>query len=103
VVRRKGYSANGTTSLFPLNAELNLPQDKYVFGAVPLGSARVADSSFDEVAQSIGRTTGSKVPKRQVIELMVKMSQDFDAFYRLSGEAEKTSDLLVISKSHGIC
>jgi len=97
VVRRKGYSAKGTTSLFPLDAELNLPQDKYSSQLCRLVAQEVADSSFDEVAQSIGRTTGGKVPKRQIIEQMVNMSQDFDAFYRLPGEAEKTSDLLVIT------
>jgi hypothetical protein len=29
VVRRKGYAAKGTGSLFPLDAALNLPEDKY--------------------------------------------------------------------------
>jgi hypothetical protein len=31
----------------------------------------------------IQETTGGVVPKRQIIEQTVKMSQDFDAFYRL--------------------
>jgi hypothetical protein len=32
VVRRKGYSAKGVESLFPLDAVLNLPEDKYSSG-----------------------------------------------------------------------
>ena len=57
----------------------------------------MADSSFDEGVESIRRTTGGKVPKRQIIAQTVKISQDFDAFYNLPGEPEKTSDLLVIT------
>jgi hypothetical protein len=29
VVTRKGYSAKGVESLFPMDRELNLPEDKY--------------------------------------------------------------------------
>lgn len=97
VVRRKGYSAKGTKTLFPLDAELNLPQDKYSSELCRLVAQQVADSSFDEGVESIRRTTGGKVPKRQTIQQTVKMSQDFDAFYKLPGEPEKTSDLLVIT------
>jgi hypothetical protein len=97
VVRRKGYSAKGVESLFPLDAELNLPEDKYSSELCRLVAQEVADSSFDEGVESIRRTTGGKVPKRQSIEQTVKMSQDFDAFYNLPEEPEKTSDLLVIT------
>jgi hypothetical protein len=97
VVRRKGYSANGAQSLFPLDAALNLPKDKYSSELCRLVAREVADSSFDEVVEGIQRTTGGEVPKRQIIEQTVKMSQDFDEFYRLPGDLEKTSDLLVIT------
>jgi len=97
VVRRKGYSTKGVRSLFPLDAELNLPQDKYSSELCRLVAQEVVDSSFDEGVESIRRTTGGKVPKRQIIEQTVKMSQDFDAFYDLPGEPEKTSDLLIIT------
>jgi hypothetical protein len=97
VVRRKGYSAKGAESLFPLDAVLNLPEDKYSSELCRLVARAVADSSFDEGVESIQRTTGGMVPKRQMIEQTVKMSQDFDAFHGLPGDAEKTSDLLVIT------
>jgi hypothetical protein len=97
VVRRKGYSAKGVKSLFPLDAELNLPQAKYSSELCRLLAQQVADSSFDEVVESIRRTTGGKVPKRQIIAQTVKISQDFDAFYNLLGEPENTLDLLVIT------
>ncbi len=97
VVERKGYSAKGAESLFPLDAALNLPQDKYSSELCRLVARAVADSSFDEGVENIRRTTGGVVPKRQIIEQTVKISQDFDAFYRLPRDAEKTSDLLVIT------
>ena len=97
VVRRKGYSAKGVESLFPLDAGLNLPEDKYSSQLCRLVVQEVADSSFDEAVDSIRNTTGGKVPKRQIIEQTVQISQDFDAFYNLAGEPEKTSDLLIIT------
>lgn len=97
VVRRKGYSAKGIKSLFPLDAELNLPEDKYSSELCRLVAQEVADSSFDEVVEGLCRTTGGKVPKRQMIEQTVKIPEDFDAFYSLPGEPEKSSDLLVIT------
>jgi hypothetical protein len=97
VVRRKGYSAKGIESLFPLDAVLNLPEDKYSSELCRLVARAVADSSFDEGVESIRRTTGGEVPKRQIIEQTVKISRDFDAFYRLPGDPEKTSDLLVVT------
>lgn len=57
----------------------------------------MANSSFDEAVDSIGSTTGAKIPKRQIIEQTVVMAQDFDAFYHLPGKPEMTSDLLVIT------
>jgi len=95
VVKRKGYSAKGAGSLFPLDAELNLPQARYSSELCLRVAREVADSSFDEAAASIARTTGGMVPKRQVIEQTVEAARDFDAFYNLPGEPEKTSDLLV--------
>jgi hypothetical protein len=57
----------------------------------------VANSSFDEAVESIGITTGAKIPKRQIIKQTVEVAQDFDAFYNLPGQLEETSDLLVIT------
>jgi hypothetical protein len=97
VVRRKGYSAKGFESLFPLDAELNLPETKYSSELSRLVAQEVADSSFEEGVESIRRMTGGQIPKRQIIEQTVKMSQDFDAFYKIPAEQEKTSDLLAIT------
>jgi len=97
VVRRKGYSAKEIGSLFPLDAELNLPEARYSSNLCRQVAQEVVDSSFDEAVESIGRTTGGSVPKRQTIEQTVEAARDFDAFYNLPDEPEKSSDLLVIT------
>lgn len=97
VVSRKGYGSKGVQSLYPLDTKLNLPEDKYSSELCRLVAEAVADCSFDECAENIRRNTGGKVPKRQIIEQTVKMSQDFDAFYKVPKEPEKTLDLLVIT------
>ncbi len=97
VVKRKGYGAKGVESLFPLDAELNLPENSYSAELCRLAAREVVDSSFDEGVESIQGTTGGRIPKRRIIEQTANMAQDFDAFYNLPGVEEKTSDLLVIT------
>jgi len=97
VVRRRGYSAKGVESLFPLDRELNLPEHKYSSNLCRLVAEAGAESSFDEAAERIRNTTGGTVPKRQIIEQTVKATLDFDAFYALPTSFEETSNLLVIT------
>jgi len=94
-VRRRGYSAKGVESLFPLDRELNLPEHKYSSNLCRLVAEAGAESSFDEAAERIRNTTGGTVPKRQIIEQTVKATLDFDAFYALPTSFEETSNLLV--------
>jgi hypothetical protein len=55
--------------------------------------------SFDEGVANIDKTTGGKVPKRQLEELTVAVAQDFDAFYSggSTDEPRQTSDIVVMS------
>lgn len=98
-VGRKVYSEAGHDSLFPLDGELNLGKDKYSHGLKERVVDEVIKGSFDEAVTAIQKTTGGRVPKRQLEEVSVAISQDFEAFYddtRTSG-AEQTDDLLVLS------
>jgi hypothetical protein len=97
VVTRKGYSAKGVESLFPMDRALNLSQDKYSSELCRLVAQEVANASFDEALESIGSRTGAKIPKRQIIEQTVEVARDFDAFYNLPGQPEETSDLLILT------
>jgi hypothetical protein len=69
-------------SLHPLDAELNLPDERYSLEMRRRVAEEAAKSSFDETLESIGKNTGGHVPKRQVEELVMRAAQDFDAFYQ---------------------
>lgn len=98
-VTRVGYSQRETTSLFPLDAELNLPSNKYSHGLMRRTAQESIRGSFDEAVCSIAETTGGVVPKRQLQDLAIEVAQDFESFYvSQSVEAvEATPDPLIIS------
>jgi hypothetical protein len=61
VLKRKGDAEAGVSSLFPLDAPLNLPPEKYSHGLRQRVSQEVARGSFDAPVASVGRTTGGQV------------------------------------------
>lgn len=80
-VHRVGYGQEGTESLHPLDAELNLPVELYSLELRRRVAEEASKSSFDETVESIQRNTGGEVPKRQIEQLVARAAQDFDAFY----------------------
>jgi len=100
-VTRRGYGARGLESVFPLDAELNLPPDKYSHGLRQGLADEVIRGSFDESVAHLKRLGGGQVAKRQSEELAVHLSQDFDAFYRQPlvriDEDEGDAKILVIT------
>lgn len=80
-VHRVGYGQEGTESLHPLDAELNLPVELYSLELGRRVAEEASKSSFDETVESIQRNTGGEVPKRQIEQLVARVAQDFDAFY----------------------
>jgi hypothetical protein len=98
IFRRKKYSFPGQESVFPLDAELNLPPDKYSHELRRLSANESAKQTFDDVVEFLDTMTGGHIPKRQTQELAVKASQDFEAYYeqRKFQEREDTDDLLVL-------
>jgi hypothetical protein len=80
---RSGYGYPGAASLHPLDAELNLPDERYSLELRRRVADQAAGNSFDETFEAIRKSTGAKIPKRQIEELTVRAAQDFDAFYRL--------------------
>jgi len=80
-VERAGYGQGGSRSLHPLDAELNLPERKYSLELSRRVAEESAKGSYDEACESIARSTGTHVPKRQMEEIVRGAAQDFDAFY----------------------
>ena len=100
-VERAGYGKEGTESLHPLDAELNLPDERYSLELRRRVAEEAAKSSFDETLESIGKNTASHVPKRQIEELAMRAAQDFDAFYQTrhaaAADGQGAGSVLVIS------
>lgn len=102
VVDRTGYGQRGTTSVYPLDAELNLPTDLFSHGVRRMVAAEASKGAFDNVVKSLTQYTGAKVAKRQAEELAVRAAQDFDRYYLArhedaEGAQERTGPLLVIT------
>ena len=97
-VRRTGYFAPCVSSLFPLDAQLNLSLDKFSHGLRLVAAEAAATTSFGEVVCEIDRHTAGHVAKRQAEELAQKVSQDFHAFYaQRRHEQMAANDLLVLT------
>ena len=100
-VERAGYGRQRVESLHPLDAELNLPDERYSLELRRRVAEEAAKNSFDETLESIGKNTGGHVPKRQVEELVMRAARDFDAFYQTrqaqSGEGQGAGSVLAIS------
>ena len=100
-LERSGYEREGCDSLHPLDAGLNLPDERYSLEVRRRVAMEAASSSFNETIETIGQNTGARVPKRQAEELVKRAAQDFDAFYENRHDTmkneEETGPILVIS------
>jgi len=65
VVKRRGYGARDLESVFPLDAELNLPLDRYSHGLRKGLVEEVIRGSFDEAVAHLKRSGGGQMAKRQ--------------------------------------
>jgi hypothetical protein len=101
-VHREAHGARGHQSLHPLDAQLNLPKDKYSHEVSRRIAKEVACRSFDDAVVALRETTGARVAKRQVEELCVQAAYDFDAFYqeqaqKAASNPTETAELLVVT------
>lgn len=101
-VRRIGYSGRGATSLQPLDAALNLPDELYSHGVRRLIAQEAAKVSFDETVKAVDMHSGAHVAKRQAEQLVARAAADFEAFYAArsalaSSEVRQSSGLLILS------
>jgi len=95
---RNLYQAPGTNGLAPLDAAMELPDEKYSHEVRRIVAEEAARASFDEVVELVKKQSGAEVPKRQAEQLVIRSAQDFDAFYgsRLC-PPEDTDHLVVLS------
>jgi hypothetical protein len=96
-VTRRGYGARGLESVFPLDAELNLPPDKYSHGLREALVEEVIQGSFDEAVAHLERSGGGQMAKRQSEEVAVHLSPDLNTMTRSWGYKS-----LIFSSGRGI-
>ena len=98
-VTRMGYSQRGESSRFPIDQTLNLSNDQYSDGIRHRVALEAIKSSFDNTVESINLTTAGHIPKRQCLNVVRDVAQDFETHYEKNRfeEAEKTNDLLILT------
>jgi hypothetical protein len=93
-VSRLAYRRKGYANLHPADTALNLPLERYSHGLRRLAAMEAARGSFEEVRESIERSTGEGLGKRQIEAMVERAAADFDAFYterpRPSGDPDDT-------------
>src|SRR5436190_759059 len=65
----------------PLDAELNLPEEKHSHGMRKLAAVESARGSIEAAGAAVTRATGVKIGKRQLEELARRCAAHVDAFY----------------------
>ncbi len=97
-VTRLAYRQKGHANLHPADTALNLPLERHSHGLRRLAAMEAARGSFEEVRESIERSTGERLGKRQVEAMVERAAADFGAFYaeraRPSGDRD---DVLVLT------
>jgi hypothetical protein len=101
-VRRLSYGGRGASSLRPLDAALNLTEDRYSLEVRRLVALAASKLSIAETIQAVEAPGGVHVPHRQAEELTVRAAIDFDTYYaarRAEGSArgEAPGTVLVLT------
>ena len=97
---RTGHGYPGAGSVFPVDAELNLPVESHSLEVRRRAADVAAFASFEETTRILKESTGVSAGKRQVEELVARATRDFDAFYEERSptrSADDTSETLVLS------
>ena len=80
-VSRIAYRSPGRSNVCPLDAMLNLPEEKHSHGLRRLAAIEAARGSMEAAGAAITRATGVTMGKRQVEELARRCAAHVEAFY----------------------
>lgn len=99
-VGRIAWQARGEATVIPLDPALSLPAPQYSFGVQRFVAEQAEALSFDRTGAAL-HALGVTVPKRQREQIVVRMAQDFEAFYverpRPANDTVGPKTLLVMS------
>jgi hypothetical protein len=99
IVTRNGYNGRHLKSEYPLDMTLNLASDQCSDGLRLQLASQVNHCAYDHAIEHIKETTGAKIAKRQGLELIKDIAQDFVGYYQQNRylEEEATKDLLILT------
>jgi hypothetical protein len=80
-VSRIAYRVPGRPNVHPLDAVLNLPEEKHSHGLRKLAAIEAARGSIEAAGAAVTRATGVKIGKRQLEELVRRAAAHVEAFY----------------------
>ena len=80
-VSRIAYRSPGRSNVHPLDAALNLPEEKHSHGLRKLAAVEAARGSVEAAGDAVVRATGVRIGKRQLEELARRAAAHVDAFY----------------------
>jgi hypothetical protein len=80
-VSRIAYRSPGRSNVHPLDAALNLPEEKHSHGLRKLAAVEAARGSVEAAGGAVARATGVRIGKRQLEELARRAAAHVEAFY----------------------
>jgi hypothetical protein len=106
-INRIAYSVPGVSSLFPLDAMLNLPKIDVSYNLQKYFVLEIIKTSFDESIESIERWTEVKISKYQAKKIIIESANDFSEFYyfqfsKEKREAKKLPLIILTSDGKGV-
>jgi hypothetical protein len=103
-VSRIAYRSPGLPDVHPLDAALNLPEEKHSHGLRELAAAEAARGSMEDAQAAVARATGVSIGKRQLEQLARRAAAHVEAFYawRLVSEVPGGWPLILTFDGKGI-
>jgi hypothetical protein len=103
-ITRTGYSVPGYSTLFPLDALLNLPLSSFSYGLQRFIARRISTTAFSEALTLTQEITGVSVGGRQAMQIVESCSIDFDAYYasKMARKNRKAKVLVLTTDGKGI-
>jgi hypothetical protein len=103
-VSRIAYRSPGLPNVHPLDAELNLPEEKHSHGLRKLTAAEAARGSMEDARAAVTRATGVNIGKRQLEQMARRAAAHVEAFYawRLIESAPEGWPLVLTFDGKGI-
>jgi hypothetical protein len=103
-VSRIAYRSPGRSNVHPLDAALNLPEEKHSHGLRKLAAVEAARGSVEAAGDAVARATGVRIGKRQLEELARRAAGHVEAFYlhRVISPAPEAWPLVLTFDGKGI-